>query len=97
MIEVAPTRGATVVDDLNPRDVRRSLKPEIYVVVVEMVETHGWKLRRQGHGYRLFCPCPRSGGGRGVPVPGTPANPGNAAKRLRRNLEHCPGSHELMK
>lgn len=52
---------------------------------------------RQGHGYRLYCPCDRESGGRGIPIPGTPANPGNAPKRLRRNLEHCPDSHELMK
>lgn len=76
------------------RDERSSMRPEMYAVVVEL-EAQGWRLRRQGHGWRMYCPC--GAGGAAFPIPHTPANPANVAKRLRRNAELCPNSHELVR
>ncbi|GAA4234699.1 hypothetical protein GCM10022254_40190 [Actinomadura meridiana] len=48
----------------------------------------GWTLRREGHGYRLYCPC--STKCTTIPVGGTPANPSNAAMRITRAAQRCP-------
>lgn len=37
-----------MVQDVNARDLRGSLKPEIFDVVCEMVETYGWKVPDKG-------------------------------------------------
>lgn len=83
-------------DWLEAIDLRGKVKKEIYDACVQLAAA-GWKFRRQGHGYRAYCPCDRADGGRGVPIPGSPPNPGNVARRLLRNCEHCPDSHELMR
>ena len=74
--------------------VRRALAPEVYAAVVVLVALK-WRLFKAGHGYRMLCPC--GAGGTGFAVPSTPAKPGNAARRILRNAEHCPDSHGLVK
>ena len=83
-----------VVEGLDPRIVRRSMAPEIYDVVIEL-HRRGWQLRRQGHGWRMYCPCGDRAGQ--FVIPHTPPSPGNVARRMRRNAELCPGAHELMR
>lgn len=81
---------------VNPksRKVRKSLPSEVYDAVRELTDA-GWTLHEAGHKYRLRCPCYPDG--RGFPVPGSPSNAGNTARRVRRNAEHCPDQHDLMK
>lgn len=82
---------------IDPKECRRELDKEVFEVVVELYR-RGWKVRRQGHKFRLYCPCEnREHGGRSIAVPGTSAKPVTQARRLRRNAEHCPDRHELMK
>lgn len=75
---------------------RKRLQPEVYEAVMELLD-QGWKIRKGGHGYRLFCPCSDDPTARGFPVPGSAASAGNTARRIRRNAEHCPDSHALIK
>jgi hypothetical protein len=81
---------------LSLSSVRSSVHPGIYEVLEEL-DGLGWRIRRQGHNLRVYCPCDRDSGGRGVAVPGSPRVPERDARRLRRNAELCPDSHELMK
>lgn len=81
---------------LHPSSLRGKVDKEVFDVVEELCSV-GWKVAQQGHGYRIYCPCTHEKGGRGVSIPGSGSNPGSSARRLRRNAEHCPGSHELMK
>lgn len=76
-------------------DARRSLAKEVYVVVELLVKEHGWRLRKQGHKYGLYCPC-TEGRANFIPIPGTPKNPVHAARRIKRLAAHCPDRHELM-
>lgn len=79
---------------LRPSTIRRSVDAEIFVVLLKLDDL-GWKLSKQGHGYRVYCPCDTAG--RGVAVPSSSGRKGSQARRLLRNAEHCPDSHELMK
>ena len=83
-------------DWLAAADLRGSVHKDIYPVLVDM-EAAGWRFRQQGHGWRAYCGCDPKGETGECPIPHTPPNPGNAAKRLRRNISHCPGSHGLVK
>lgn len=85
-------------DWIDPRDHRGEVDDEVYDAVLEAVEA-GWMLAKQGHKWRLYCPCGTRDGADGAAcsVPGTSRNPGNAARRLRRNLERCPDSHPLIR
>lgn len=76
------------------RRVRRALPPEVFAAVTEL-HAAGWRLFKAGHGYRMLCPC--GAGGTGFAVPGSPGRPGNAARRMLRNREHCPNSHDLVR
>ncbi|MGU3586393.1 hypothetical protein ACLBYD_24890 [Rhodococcus sp. C26F] len=77
-------------------DARDSLNKEVYAVVEDLVKKQGWRLRKQGHAYALYCPC-EDERANFITVPGTSKNPGNAAKRLKRSASRCPDRHELMK
>ena len=70
--------------------VRNEVDPLVYDVLKDL-ETEGWRVRRQGHKFYLYCPC---GGGK-IRVDGTPKNPGNQARRIRKIAGHCPNRHEL--
>lgn len=83
------TRGVTG-EWVSAQDVGREVSPVVHRVLKEL-ETKGWRLRRQGHKFYLYCPC---GTGR-IRVDGTPQNPDSQAKRIRREAERCPQRHEL--
>lgn len=75
-------------------EARRKLNKDVFDVVKWAVEEKNFSLRKQGHGYALYCPC---GGRTGfVRVDGTPGNPTWKAKKIRRAVNHCPDQHELM-
>lgn len=84
-------------DWLAPADLRSSVDLPVYNAVKWLYDERGWGIRKQGHAYRVYCPCDRGSGGRGVAVPGTSGRAESQAKRLRRNAEHCPDKHDLMK
>lgn len=71
-------------------DARQELKAEVYSVVKDLMANE-WRLRRQGHKFKLYCPC----GAVKLTVNGTPQNAANHAKRLRRLAAHCPDRHDL--
>ena len=70
--------------------VRREVPPVVYDVLKDL-ESKGWRIRRQGHKFKLYCPCKEGT----VSVNGTPKNPDNHAQRVRRLVEHCPDRHDL--
>lgn len=49
----------------------------------------GWKLRKEGHWGRLYCPCD-NGGCTTIPVSGTAQNPEQEVKRIKRIASRCP-------
>lgn len=61
--------------------------PEIRRVLEEL-DKQKWVLRDEGHWGRLYCPC--AGKCTTIPVPGTPRNPGQAARRIARVAARCP-------
>lgn len=75
-------------------DVQREVDDKI-LAVLEEFEPLGWRLRRQGHKFRFYCPCGPNG--TMLRVDGTPRNPEQQAKRLRREIGHCPDRHALDK
>ena len=62
--------------------------PAVRSVLKDLVD-QGWTLRKEGHWGRLYCPCP-GGGCTTIPVGGTPKNPGQAAKTIKRLAGRCP-------
>lgn len=75
---------------VDPKSVRREVADAIYEALLDAQE-QGWRLRRQGHKFRLYCPC-----GKGtIRVDGTPRSPEWVARRVRRDLAHCPDRHSL--
>ncbi len=77
-------------DWVQAADLRGELKPKVFDVVEELAGK-GWRIRRSGHKATLYCPCGDPDGK--VPVPGSPKNPDNAAKWIRRRAAHCPDRH----
>jgi len=72
-------------------DVRRELPKPLYDVVARLMGD-GWRLRRQGHKFRLHCPC---GDRRGwIRVDGTPRNADWRAREVDRASRHCPDGHD---
>lgn len=70
---------------------RREVDPVVYDLLVELIG-RGWRLRRQGHKFRVYCPC---GDLRGmVRIDGTPQNPENHVRRARREAARCPSEHD---
>jgi hypothetical protein len=82
-------------ESANLQDARRKLHKDIYDVVEYAVQERGFTLRKQGHGFALYCPC----GGRSpfIRVDGTPGNPTWKARKLRRCVSQCPDQHDLMR
>lgn len=71
---------------------RREVDPVIYELLQDLI-AHGWRLRRQGHRFYVYCPC-RDPDGR-IRIDGTPRNPVAQARRARREARHCPNDHDL--
>ena len=63
------------------------LKKEVREAVEALI-ARGWTARKEGHKARLYCPCEL--GCTTIPVPGSPANAGNAAKRIVSAAGRCP-------
>jgi hypothetical protein len=74
-------------------DVASEVHKDVFAALLEL-EAGGWRIRRAGHKFQVYCPCGR--GGAKFSVGGTVSNPGNVARRIRRNAEHCPEHHELV-
>jgi hypothetical protein len=73
---------------------RSELDKDVWAAVVELV-ADGWRIERQGHKIRLYCPC--GAGGAAFSLGGTVRSGGHRANQLRRNLKHCPEKHGLVK
>lgn len=73
--------------------IRRSMDAGLYGLLQEL-EDAGWRLRWQGHGWYLYCPCEVRAGSR-IRVSHSPQNPSTHVRRVRREAAHCPDRHEL--
>ncbi|WP_326801886.1 hypothetical protein OIE49_09245 [Streptomyces sp. NBC_01788] len=62
-------------------------KKEVRAVLDRLV-AQGWKLCKEGHWGRLYCPC--EGRCLTIPVPGTPQNAGRAARKIAARAGLCP-------
>jgi hypothetical protein len=67
---------------------RRQLYGPLYALLLQY-EGEGWRLRRQGHGWRFYCPCgsphdPRRDGM--VAISSTPQNAHSHYLRVRRSI-----------
>lgn len=65
--------------DHKDKDIRKTLKRWC---------DRGWVLRREGHGFRLYCPCESRC--TVINVGGTVSNPGRTARRIDRAAQLCP-------
>jgi len=75
---------------VSAHNVRREVPTVVYDVLKEL-ESKGLRIRRQGHKFKLYCPCKKGW----VTVNGSPQNAGVHAKRVRQQAEHCPNRHDL--
>ena len=73
--------------------VRREIDKEVYGAL-EPLAAEGWRLRRQGHKFLLYCPCGH--GGTWVRVDGSPSNPKNHARRISSEAAKCPDGHDRL-
>lgn len=71
-----------------PLDASSIQSKDVRKVVEELLKEGGWTLRKEGHGARLHCPCESAC--TTIPVPGTPRNEGNLARRIARTARRCP-------
>lgn len=78
-------------------EARNQLDKEVFDVVEKLVKEKGFKLRKQGHKFGLYCPWIPPPGDRAhfISIPGTAKNPGNAAKRVQAAAKRCPGQHDF--
>lgn len=73
--------------------VGRELKPSYHTkkdvrkVLAKWI-AKGWRLRDDGHGCKLYCPCENKC--TTIPVGSTPRNPSQAAKRIDYMAARCP-------
>jgi hypothetical protein len=70
--------------DLSPAD---HPHPAIKAVLKKLAKKK-WKLRKEGHWGRLYCPC--KGKCTTIPVSGTPRNPEGEARKIERLAARCP-------
>lgn len=83
-------------DEVSLQGARKEVDPEVYHAIQIAVEDYGFRLRRQGHKFALYCPCDEADRG-WMSVNGTPRNPSNHARHIRRAIGHCPAKHQLMR
>lgn len=79
---------------LDAADVANEIDKDV-LAAVRVLMAFGWRLRRQGHKFYLYCPC--GPGGAQLRVDGTPRNASQRAKILLRDSRRCPGQHELLR
>ncbi|MFF7457370.1 hypothetical protein [Kitasatospora sp. NPDC008115] len=65
--------------DIQSKEIRDAIAPLI---------ADGWRIFKEGHKARLRCPCDNRC--TTLPIPGTPRDAGNAAKRIKREASRCP-------
>ncbi|MFE6923819.1 hypothetical protein ACFVAV_22530 [Nocardia sp. NPDC057663] len=82
-------------EEIAPHQIRKEIDKPIYVVVTELVEQRGFRIRRQGHKIALYCPCGPDG--RFITIGGTVRDADAAAKRIKRAAKRCPDQHDLMR
>jgi hypothetical protein len=75
----------------NHRVIMKECKPQVGNVVVELL-ARGWRVRREGHKFALYCPCGESI----IRVNGTPQNDHSHAIKIKRQAAHCPERHDLI-
>ncbi|WP_170323127.1 hypothetical protein [Gordonia effusa] len=82
-------------DEVDIGAARNEVKKEIFDAL-EQLCAQGFKLRKQGHKFGLYCPWLPGDGQRAhfISVPGTPRNPSVAARRLLQAAKRCPQRHE---
>ncbi|BDH55958.1 hypothetical protein MTP03_08970 [Tsukamurella sp. PLM1] len=91
-----PSRGSLAWDVATLQDVRNAYKGETDLcAAVEYAMGKGWTVRKQGHKFRLYCPC---GGdlGKQFGLGGTVRNSTATARRVRRTVDRCPDRHDLI-
>lgn len=76
--------GPVVGRELNPSDHTRK---EVRRVLEKWVG-RGWKIHKDGHWGKLYCPC--EGRCTTIPVSGSPQNEGSHARRIDRLAARCP-------
>lgn len=74
-------------EPLDRVQVRKQLDKETAAAVIACMEA-GYRVRRLGHGVKLFCPCM---GPHTFSVSGSPGKDAREAKRVRREARKCPG------
>jgi hypothetical protein len=92
-------KGVAMVRDgygewVDPKDVSGEIHKDV-LAVVRVLAVSGWRLRRQGHKFYMYCPCGSNGAQ--LRVDGTPRNSTQRAKILLRDARRCPGQHELLR
>lgn len=81
-------------DWLDVADASNEIHKDVLAAVRALVAV-GWRLRRQGHKFYLYCPCGPEGAQ--LRVDGTPRNATQRAKILLRDARRCPGQHDLLR
>lgn len=74
----------------NPRFIVRVLGKERGHIVKHLVIDSGWGLKKAGHGYRLFCPCPEEPWS-SIRISSTPRSATAEAAQISRQAALCPG------
>jgi hypothetical protein len=83
-----PSHGSWPETELD--EAQRALHKDIYAVVEWAVNEKDYRLRKQGHGFYLYCPCGQRDLGM-VRVDHTPRNPTWVAKKIKHAVARCPG------
>lgn len=82
-------------DEVALSDVRGSVDKEVFDAVKQVVAL-GFRIRKQGHAFALYCPCDSSDASF-ITVPGSSKRPWSQAQRIQRSAKRCPNQHDLMK
>ncbi|GLY32151.1 hypothetical protein Kisp02_55160 [Kineosporia sp. NBRC 101731] len=69
---------------MDPSVIRQECGPATAGMVI-MLMAHGWRVRRQGHRFRLYCPC----GEASLPYSGASHDDVSHAARIVRQAAHC--------
>ena len=81
-------------DWVDLKDVSSEIHKDV-LAVVRVLTSSGWRLRRQGHKFYMYCPCGSDGAQ--LRIDGSPKNSTQRAKILARDARRCPGQHELLR
>lgn len=73
-------------DWVDPKDVSSEIHKDV-LAVVRVLTSSGWRLRRQGHKFYMYCPCGSDGAQ--LRVDGSPKSSTQRAKILARDARRC--------